>query len=380
MKYVAFSALLCSAMLAITTRGDASQVKPAFERLDIKIEPFPVLSVFAQVEELQIEATGRCWYKVAGRDGRRNVPARSGAVFDHQLSGDDIQQLNNLLEDTRWLTAKGGEGRATHTHPTTVTVTITRAGKQHTVVCQGQRPAPYAALLHAIHGLATQERRIYLHDYVSGEAGAEAWAEIGRELAALRGDPYGKPPFQIDYGRYLPIARRILRPFYTGDDGELVPAVRLVGHFKVKGELRFLHRMAYDRSSNLRTEVAWALGQIHEQESLPILADMMAAPANVEAAGLQLIRWGDEAVPHIVELIQMSTDAKREHWESTIGEDMIRAYLAHWEKLDRKVDPRVAEAVRVTLEKADPQNGLIRTDYHKEFLQRMETGPPKGKE
>jgi hypothetical protein len=224
--------------------------------------------------------------------------------------------------------------------------------------------------LHAIYSLAIQERRIYLRNYVGGEAGDEAWAEIGREIAALRGDPAGDPLFTVDYGRYLPMAREVLHPFHTRSEDELAVAVRLIGHFKVADELRFLHQLAHDRSSNVRREVAWALARIHDRESLGTLASMMAAPSNLEAAGAQLVRWGEEATPFIVELIAKSTDSKLEHWEHTVGEDMIRAYLGHWDTIER-IDPRVEAAVRSALEKADPQNAVIRTTYHKEFLDRM---------
>jgi hypothetical protein len=215
---------------------------------------------------------------------------------------------------------------------------------------------------------------------VGGEPGAEAWAEVGREIAALRGDPSGEPPYTIDYTRYLPIARDILSSFYTREDGELIPAVRLAGHFKAKSELEFLHRLAHDRSSNVRQEVAWALGRIHDEQSLPVLASMMPAPANREAAGRQLVQWGEEAVPHIVKLIQMSTDDKLEHWQNTTGEDMIRAYLDHWEELDGPIDPRVTAAVREAFEHKDPENGLIRTVYHQEFLQRIASSPAETRE
>ena len=349
--------------------GQEDGAKPAFEKLVIKIEPFP-LDSFRQVEQLDIEASGHCWYRVEGREALRNLPARSGAVFGHPLSAVHIERLNKRLEETEWLTAKGAEGRATHTHPTTVTITLTRSGKARTVVCQGQRPAPYEGLLHAIYSVAIQERRIYLRNYVGGEAGDAAWAETGREIAALRGDPAGEPVFAVDYGRYLPMARAELHPFHSGTDEDLIPAVRLIGHFRAADELKFLHRLAYDRSSNVRREVAWALARIHDRQSLPILANMMSAPANLEAAGAQLVHWGDEATPFILELIAKSTDPGLEHWEHTVGEDMIRAYLGHWEKLDR-IDPRVEAAVRSALEKADPQNAVIRTTYHKEFLERV---------
>jgi hypothetical protein len=213
---------------------------------------------------------------------------------------------------------------------------------------------------------------------VGGRAGADAWAEIGRDLAALRGDPYGKPVFDIDYERYLRSARDGLHPFYAQDDDELIPAVRLIGHFKVHGELETLHHMAHDRSSNLRREIAWALGRIHDASSLPVLASMMSAPANVEAAGPELIGWGEAATPYIVELIARSTDGKRAQWENTVGEDMVRAYLAHWDKLEQPIDAEVVAAVRSALGQAGPQNGTIRTTYHKEFLQRLQTKPPGG--
>jgi hypothetical protein len=357
------------AYLPAAVCGQEAGAKPAFEKLVVKIEPFP-LDAFRQVEQLDIEASGRCWYRVEGRQAQRGLADRNAAVIGHSLSAAHIERLNKRLEETEWIAAKGAEGRATHTHPTTVTITLTRDGRSRTVVCQGQRPAPYEGLLYAIYSLAIQERRIYLRNHVGGEAGEVAWAEIGREIASLRGDPAGEPVFAVDYGRYLPMARDVLHAFYTRSDDELAVAVRLIGHFKAADELRFLHRLAHDRSSNVRHEVAWALARIHDRESLATLASMMAAPSNVEAAGAQLVRWGDEATPFIVELIAKSTDPKLEHWEHTVGEDMIRAYLGHWEKIER-IDPRVEAAVRAALEKADPMNAVIRTTYHKEFLERM---------
>ena len=347
---------------------------PAFEQLVVKIEPFEGWS--QQTEHLRIEANGQCWYKVDGREAKTNIAARPGAVFDHQLSPDRMRKLDKLLKDTNWLTAKGATGRAIHSHPTTITLTLKWEGKVHSVVCHGQQPEPYAALLLALRGVARQERRIYLHDWVSGDAGKDAWLEIGREIAALRGESYPKSPFDIDHERYLPIAQRIIRSHYSRSDSDLIPALRLIGHFKMKSELEFLHRMAHDRAGRVREEVAWALGLMHDNESLPVLASMMSAPGNQNAAGPQLIRWGDEAVPHIVKLINMSTDDTREYRENLIGEDMIRTYLEHWDwqKPDHPVDPRVVQAVQQALDSKNPDHGGIRTDYHKEFLKGVNAG------
>lgn len=291
-------------------------------------------------------------------------------MFDHIPSADRIRRLNKLLEDTQWLTAKGGEGPATHTDAGTITLTLQREGQRLSVACHGRRPEPYAALLHELESLARQERRIYLHDYVSGKTGTEAWQEIGHELDALRGGPYAKSPFTIEYERYLPIAKRISHGFYGEGDDELIPAVRLIGHFKVESELVFLHRMAHDRSPNLRREVAWALGQIHDRASLPVLVSMMSAQATAWDVGFELIRWGDESVPHIADLIALSTKEELEEREHTMGENMIRAYLEHWDQLPRPIDPRVVAAVRKSLESTNPANGSIRTTYHREYLKR----------
>jgi hypothetical protein len=198
-------------------------------------------------------------------------------VIVHALGADRIKRLNKVLNDTKWLTADGGEGPATHTDAGTTTLTLRREGKQTTITCHGERPEPYAALLRELGGLVIQERRVYLHDFVSGADGTAAWREIGDELNALRGDGQAASLIPIDYDRYLPIARRIIHSFYNNQDAELIPAVRLVGQLKANSELPFLHRMAHDRSADLRREVARALGRIHDRESLAVLVDMMAA-------------------------------------------------------------------------------------------------------
>jgi len=368
---------MAATLVTAVAFGDESAPKsdmatPAFQQLIVKIEPFQ-----GQIEELKIELSGRCWYKVE----RSDAPPRSGAVFRHQVSADRVRRLNKLLREADWLTAGGAEGRPTHTHPATVTITLDRDGKQKSVVCVGRRPEPYNSLLHELHSLATQERRIYLHDYISRSlesAGIDAWQAIGREVAALeRDDSAGKSPYTIDYDRYLPIARRIVRDFYGEDDQELIPAVRLIGHFKLKSELEFLHRMAHDRSSNLRSEVASALGRIHDEGSLPVLTSMMTQ-AGERTVGFELIKWGDQAVPEIVRLIKRSTDHSLELREITIGESMIRAYLDHWKKLDRPIDPRVISAAKEALASNDPAKS-IRTEYHRQFLRKVasETAPKK---
>jgi hypothetical protein len=49
---------------------------------------------------------------------------------------------------------------------------------------------------------------------------------------------------------------------------------------------------------------------------------------------------------------------------------LIRAYLEHWKKLAPPVDPRVVAEVRRSWESKNPQDGTIRTTYHREFLEK----------
>jgi hypothetical protein len=363
-------AILASVAFADERAATPESAKPAFDELVVKFEP-SFLSSFGQIEQVRITRDGQCTYKVEGREARTHVAARNGTVLIHKLAAERIRRLNKALKDTNWLTTAGGDGPATHTDASTTTLTLRREGKQTTVTCHGERPEPYASLLREVGGLAVQERRIYLHDYVLGAEGAAAWRETGDEMKALRSDPQAVSLLPIDYDRYLPIAQRILHDFYNNDDAELIPAVRLVGQLKAKSELPCLHRMAQDRSANLRLEVAWALGRIRDRDSLPVLADMMWAPGTRWEVGYELIRWGDDAVPHIVDFIGLSTKDASTYEEHTLGEDMIRAYLEHWSKLAQPVDPRVVAAVRKALESANPEKS-IRTTYHREFLKAAE--------
>jgi hypothetical protein len=355
--------------LAPATPGEPPQARsdaatPAFEQFGFRIDG----RRGHPSERLRIESDGHCWYTVARREARGGTPVRSGAVIGHMLSPARFQRLARLWEGTGWLTVKGPEGLQPAMDAEVFTLTRKREGEELSVVCHLGWPEPYSSLLKELRGLATQERRVYLHDYVSGRAGTEAWQEIARELAALRGECYSKSPVPIEYERYLPIASRIIRNFQGENDDELIPAVRLAGHFRLESELPFLHRMAYDRSSHLVMELAWALGRIHDRESLPVLVGMASRGGGF---GFDLIKWGDDAVPHIVSLIGLSTDDRLDGQGNAIGEFMIRAYLDHWNELDQPIDARVVAAVRKALESKKPENGLIRTEYHREFLKRM---------
>ena len=349
--------------------------KPLFTELVVSIQPFEAPRN-GDIEELKFLADGKCWYKAKGREAAPNRPARNGAVFDHTLSGERIRQLNQFLGDTKWLTAEAGaKGQAPPLHAAVYRLTLKRDGQVTTLDCTEREIELYQPLLHFLDGIAAQERRVYRHDYLGGQEGTDAWQEIGRELAALRGEPYGQSPYDIDYTRYLPIAARIVRDHHGQPDEELIPAIRLIGHLQVKSELEFIQHMAHDRSNPVRHEVAWTLGQIHDPESLPVLLGMMSGAGTRWKVGFELIQWGDDAVPGIVQLIELSTRDGPEERERVIGEDMIRAYLERWDKIAQPIHADVVQAVKAALKAKNPQNGGIRTTYHEEFLKKVAQVP-----
>src|SRR5262249_59959680 len=116
---------------------------------------------------------------------------------------------------TKGWSAGGGEGPATHTDAWTTTLTLRREGKTTSIACHGERPEPYASLLRELSGLALQERRVYLHDYVSGAEGTQAWREIGDELIALRGDRRGASLLPPPHPPPLPPSPPLLPPLFN---------------------------------------------------------------------------------------------------------------------------------------------------------------------
>jgi hypothetical protein len=178
LRTLSWHAILTAVAFAVGGRARVEDAKPAFDELVVKSEP-SLLSSFSQEEQLQIKSNGQCWYRAGNGEARPNVAARSGGVFDHMVSADRIERLNKLLKETQWLTAQGAEGPATQSDAGTIRLTLRRDGKQVSIGCHGNRPEPYASLLRELEGLAIQERRVYLHDYVSGTTGTQAWQEIG---------------------------------------------------------------------------------------------------------------------------------------------------------------------------------------------------------
>ena len=132
-----------------------------------------------------------------------------------------------------WATKPVGKGPPA-LHQPGYTVSVKRGGKVADVVCEGE-PEPYAALLAFVRGLIWQEHLLYRLEWVPA-AMIDARRELDGYVRAELGGPYGKPPFAIDYARYVPWATRLVRDPFNKPDEDVAAAVRFVGMLRLESE------------------------------------------------------------------------------------------------------------------------------------------------
>ncbi len=115
-----------------------------------------------------VAADGTCVCKIEGRPAHGEQEGRPGARLVHQMDPQRLARLQELLEDTQWLTAPGGEGPALHTDADEWTITVVRDGESRTITCHGRRPEPYASLIWFFRGIAHQENLLYHRQKILG--------------------------------------------------------------------------------------------------------------------------------------------------------------------------------------------------------------------
>jgi len=346
-----------------------TNVDIGFDMVSIDIEAFRG-PVWSQVEHIRISADGLCEYRIDELPARGDDPRRPSARLVHNLDKKRLQQLQELLQKTAWLTAPGWEGRAMHTHPTTYTITIVRDGKEHTIICHGERPEPYKSLIWFFRGIAYQENLLYRLNWLQLPACLDACRQIRGDIDALTGKS-GKmyPLFDLNYTRYVPTFKRVLRKSYAHHNEQIVTAIKLVTFLNIKSERNHIARLVRDTDYSLRNTVAKALGDLGDRESIPVLAELIDS---TNEAGWSLIRLGQAAVPTIVQIIERGTLPN-----DLRSEGLVRTYIEHWEELPGPIDPRVVAAVRKAI--TTKFTRVSRTEYHKRFLELAENQPvPSG--
>ena len=346
-----------------------TNVDIGFDMVSIDIEPYGG-SVWGQVEHIRVSVDGLCEYRIDELPARGDDPRRPSARFVHNLDKKRLQQLQELLQKTAWLTAPGWEGRAMHTHPTTYTITIVRDGKEHTIICHGERPEPYKSLIWFFRGIAYQENLLYRLNWLQLPACLDACRQIRGDIEALTGKS-GKmyPLFDLNYTRYVPAFKRVLRKPYAHHNEQIVTAIKLVTFLNIKSERNHIARLVRDTDYSLRNAAAKALGDLGDRESIPVLAELIDS---THEAGWSLIRLGQAAVPTIVQIIERGTLPN-----DLRSEGLVRTYIEHWEELPGPIDPRVVAAVRKAI--TTKFTRFYRTEYHKRFLELAENQPvPSG--
>ncbi len=331
-----------------------------FKNVSIDIKPYDLSR--GQVEHIKINPNGRCEYRIEQYPAIGDTPRRPPARQVLNLRKNQLRQLQELLEKTAWLTAEGGEGRASHTHPTTYTITLLQDGREHTIVCRGERPEPYKSLIWFFRGLAHQENLLYQIRYLRNPDRFNACRQIRSDIEALSGKTGRMHPiWDLDYSRYREHFTWVLHNPYSQHKDEIITAIKLFAYLGVESERDNIARLARDHDLHLRDAAAKALGDLNDKESIPLLAELVGPTPE---AGWSLIRLGQTAVPTIVQIIERETlpDDIRSEW-------LVRTYIEHWEELPGPLDPRIIEAARKALNLIRRR---ARTEYYEAFIELAE--------
>jgi RNA polymerase sigma factor (sigma-70 family) len=344
------------------TPPNKADIKVDFEEMTFAMKPFALLAT-RQPESIRVRGDGICEYRIEERPARGEEPKWDAAYLEHKLPLERLRRLEELLKKTDWLTAAGHEGRATHLHPAKYTVTLKRNQETRTITMEGEKDEPYKSLVAFFQGIALQESLLYRLERVPGKEQYAACAEVERYVRAERGERHAKPIFEIDLRRYLPTFRRYVRESFSHSKEELVPALLLLGHFKVEADREHIAALSHDRDMQVRIAVAEALGALGGKESVPVLRRMVRS---TNEAAWELVRLGPLAVPTIVEVIESGSERQSAREPDALDHQrLIRAYIDHWAEVPKPIDPRVLEAVRKSMETSKGKAGI---EYHKQLL------------
>jgi RNA polymerase sigma factor (sigma-70 family) len=352
------------------TPAKRGEIKVDFEEVTITVRPS--FRATRMPESVRVCGDGVCEYRIEERPARGNEPKWDPAYLKHTLTLEKLHRLEGLLKKADWLTA--APQATPQLHATRFGLTLKRNGETRTLTVEGEPSEPYKSLTAFFLGVAHQENLLYRLERLPAKERVEACRQIDSYARAEMGERYSKPPYEIDLRRYAPTFQRYVRDPFTHSKEELVPALRLFGHFKSEREREHIAALSNDREQNVRAAVAQALGALGGKESVPVLRRMVRGSSE---AAWQLVRLGPVAVPTVVEVIEAGTDPTDEREPGFLDyERLIRAYIDHWEQLPGPVDPRVLAAVRKSM--AAPKVKAYRTEYHKKLLDlASRPSPPK---
>lgn len=335
-----------------------------FEKVSVVIKA-PLAREMPQ--SIEISSDGTCLYRIEERPKRGEQERWPEARLLHKMDKKRLRRLQELLEETKWLTAPGGEGPALHTDADKWTITIVRDGQSRTITCRGRRPEPYRSLMWFFRGLARQENLLYRLGWVPDlSVRREACREIQAAMAALRGD-WGRiyPLFDLDYGRYEEDFAQVIEEPFGRADWEIRAAIELLAHLRAKPYADNIAHVLRDRDMHVRTAAARAIADLEHHEAIRVLADIVGS---TDEAGWSLIRLGEPAVPTIVEIIERGVRP-----DDVRSMKLVRVYLDHWRELPGPLDERITTAVRKAIARTSDTSWH---NYYEAFLKLAEKEPP----
>jgi hypothetical protein len=316
-------------------------------------------------EHITINADGSCVYRIEGVPARGRAEGRPPARLTCQIDDKRLQQLNGLLEKTAWLAVPAGDFPAPP-GAGEIEITVLRKGQTLSITCRHPPPEPYRSLIWFLRGVAHQENLLYRLRWGSLEQRLRAGNEIRSATEALEGKwGRGFPLYDVDYSRYLPTFREVVREPANRHPEEVAAAVRLVAFLRAESEFEPIAKMAHHSDFNVREQAARALADFGGERAVPVLAGMAAKS---EEAIWGLIRLGDIAVPAIVEMIQKTNS----YHDQVLSKRVVRVYMEHWNELPRPVDERVVAAAHKAAPEPKP---YAFGEYHGAFLELIESRP-----
>lgn len=312
-----------------------------------------------------INRNGKYSYKLTSSMGKPE-----SITLEYRLLPEHITELDQLLAGTGWLSAPVPEESRIE-DGTEYIMTLNKAGKKKTIKChQGEGDKSYVPLFRFIQRIARQEW-LYYSAVHSPEGFGDFLQDMKQEVGMLTGKSYFVYAPMLDYARILPTFRRTLAEPWGRSDDEVVIAIDLFGYLKDDSEFDHIAALSNDRDSHVRRAVANAMCRFGGKRSVELLRGMLKSSGG--DAAWALIRLGDIAVGVLAEEIRKGVDV---HDNTSVS--IIRAYIDHWDQVQKPLDKRITDAVYESL-KGRLKSSSAQKQFHEELLKLADVKLPAEK-
>jgi hypothetical protein len=381
---------------SVTPSAPSNPVAQTFARADFERLTVRMASIWMHASKIVVTGTGQVTYSMPGATTGNSESYST--MF--QLRPEHLRELNDLLEQTAWLTGSGANIHPGYTDATRIDMTLSREGAIHEAWCHDQNPEPYGALVRFLRQINRQETLRKRMAAGSAQDRRGAAYDLGNELDVINGRPLAIGPIRIlDLHRFVPVCSEVISNTEANHLEVIKAALKLLGHLQIASqcgtiaELATAQHTAKTRSTQIAAINALgalggelpslyvrSLAQYHAHRDVWVNDAIVAALFKLEgvnAIGLlesmkttpsarwALIRLGEPAVPAIVEVLEETPPRPLEGMHQI---HLIRQYIDHWQDVPKPVDSRVINAVKANL---NYRLGFSRdwTEYHLQLLE-----------